>query len=150
MTYYTAYFHSLQSICMLNLNPVVVAVWKIFAGFHNFKCGSPKPGHVPVFWMLSKLLVVGAHTQFEVSSFSRFKDIGAGIWKIWASSAILDSTLSGFWQFRIFSGATESRLVKFECSLSTCGCVPNARNAGQNFALFDPLPKIVEGWWRDL
>jgi len=53
--------------------------------------------------MPSKLLfVVTAHTKFEVRSFSRSRDIGVCILKIWASSAILNSTLSGFWQFRSF------------------------------------------------
>jgi len=51
-------------------------------------------GYVPfslVFLHAVKLhLVVDAHTKFEVSSFSLFKDIGARILKIWASSAILD------------------------------------------------------------
>jgi len=42
------------------------------------------------------LLVVDAHTKFEVSSFSRSIDIGVRILKIWASSAISGSTLSGF------------------------------------------------------
>jgi len=89
---------------VLNLYPVVLADWKIFAGFCKFKSMSPKLGHVPfdlVFCMLSKLLIViGAHSKFEVSSFCRCRDIGVRILKTWASSAILDSTLSGFWQFQ--------------------------------------------------
>jgi len=45
--------------------------------------------------MPSKLfLVVDAHDKFEISSFSRSRDIGVRILKMWASS--VDSTLSGF------------------------------------------------------
>jgi len=74
--------------------------------------------------MPSKLLfVIDAHTIFEDSSFSYSKDIGVRILKIWASSAILDLTVSGFWQFCSFSGATEYQAVKFDRNLSTCGWV---------------------------
>jgi len=74
--------------------------------------------------MPSKLLfVVDAHTKFEVTSFSRSKDIGVRILKIWPSSAILDSILSGFSQIRSFPGATEYHRVKFEYNLSRCGWV---------------------------
>jgi len=45
--------------------------------------------------MSKAFLVVDAHTKFEVSSFSRLKDIGASILKMWASSTTLYSTLSG-------------------------------------------------------
>jgi len=38
--------------------------------------------------------------------------------KIWASSSILDSIISGFWQFCIFHEATEYHFVKFERNLS--------------------------------
>jgi len=74
--------------------------------------------------MPSKLhLVVDAHTKFEISSFSRSKDIGVRILKIWASSAILDSILGEFSRFRLFHGATEYHLMKYEHNPSTCGWV---------------------------
>jgi len=74
------------------------------------------------FCMTSNLLVVvDVHTKFKDSSFSRFMDIGVRILKVWASSAILDSTLNGFSQFRSFPEATEYHLVKLERNLSTCG-----------------------------
>jgi len=109
---------SLQSICMTNLNPVALAVRKIFTGVRKFKSRSPKLGYVIfdlIFCMPSKLLfVIYADTKFEVSSFSRSTDIGVCILKISVSSAILDSTLSDFGQFRSFPGATKYHLVKYE------------------------------------
>jgi len=48
----------------------------------------------------------------------RFKDIGVRILKIWASSAILDSILSEFSQFRLFHEATEYHLAKFERNMN--------------------------------
>jgi len=96
-------FHSLQSICMLNFNSVALAVREIFTGVRKFKYRSLKLGHVPsdlVFCMPSKLLlVIDALTKFEISMFSCSKDIRARILQIWASSAILDSTLGEFDNF---------------------------------------------------
>jgi len=59
------------------------------------------------------------HTKFEVSSFSCSKDIRAHILKLLVSSAILDSTISGFRQFGSFQSATEYHVV-FE---HICPCV---------------------------
>jgi len=87
--------------------------------------------------MPSKLfLVIDAHTKFEVSSFNHSRDIRVRILKICVSSAILDLTLSGFWQFHSFRGATEYHLVKFECNqpcaaeIEWCNCFSNCRTLG--------------------
>jgi len=71
---------------MLDLELIALVVREIFAGFRKYKFRSPKLSHVPfdlVFFMPSKLLiVVGAHTKFEVSSFCLSEDIEARILKI--------------------------------------------------------------------
>jgi len=83
------------------------------------------------------------HTIFEVSGFSCSRDIGVRILKIWASSAILDSTLSSFTQFRSFPGATEYHLVKFErnlpraAELKRCNCFSNCRTLGAPIGQMD-------------
>jgi len=79
------------------------------------------------FCMGSKLLlVVDAHIKFEVSSFSRSEDIGARILKIWASSAILDSTLSEFWQLCSCHGVICPRAAELE----RCNRFSNCRALG--------------------
>jgi len=124
-TFVLLIFRSLQSICKINLNPVALAIREIFTGVCKFKSRSPKLGHVFFYiafcTLQSKLLlVVDEHTKFDISSFSRSRDIRVRILRILASFAMSDSTLSGFWQFRSFSGATEYHLVKSERNLSTC------------------------------
>jgi len=118
-------FRSLQSIRMISLNSVAL---ERFTAVRKFKSRSPKLGHVPfdlVFCLPSKLLVVDAHTKFEISRFSCSKDIWDRMLKIWASFAILDSILGECWLFFVFQGATEYPLVKFERNLSQ-GLLRNA------------------------
>jgi len=67
------------------------------------------------------LFAVYLQAQFGAYSFSRSKDIGVRILKIWASFTILDLTLSGFSQFRSFPGATEYHVEKFVHNLSLYG-----------------------------
>jgi len=82
-TFVPLIFYSLQSIYVLNLKPIASAVREI-------------PFDL-VFCMPCKLhLMADAHTKFQVSSFSHSNDTAVGILNIWASFAILDSTLSGF------------------------------------------------------
>jgi len=123
-TFVLLIFHSLQPICVRNLNHVSLTVREIFTGVRKCKSRSPKLGRIPfdlVFCMPSKLLfVVDAYTKFEVFSFNRSRDIGVHILKILALSAILDSIFNGFWQLRSFHGTAEYHLVKFE---HTCGWV---------------------------
>jgi len=50
--------------------------------------------------------IVDAHTKFQVSSFSRSKDIRVRILKIWVLSVVLDLTESEFLKFRYLLEAT--------------------------------------------
>jgi len=57
-TFVLLIFYYLQSICVINLNPVVLAVREIFTGVCKFKSRSPKLGHVPFnvdFWHAVKI-----------------------------------------------------------------------------------------------
>jgi len=113
-------FYALQSIYVLHSNPIASAVWEIFTGSKSRSHKLDRTINRPSFCMPSKLHIAGdAHSIFEIFSFSRSKDIGLRILKIWASSAILDSTLSVFSQFCLFHAATEYHLVKSERNLST-------------------------------
>jgi len=100
--------------------------------------------------MTSKLiLVVDAYTKLEVSSFSHSRDIGVHMLKIWASSAILNLTLSGFTQFHGFPGATEyhfrtlgPQFGKQTSELGGPSCIGSAAEESPNIAL-QQLQKAV-------
>jgi len=85
---------------------------------------SPKLSHAPfdlVSCMPSKLLlVVDAHTKFEVSSFSCSKHIGP-VYKNLGVVRYLRFDIKRVLTIPHFRGATEYHLVKFERNLSKCG-----------------------------
>jgi len=77
-------FHSLQSICMINLNPVALTVREICTGVRKFKSRSPKLGHVPfdlAFACRQNYSSQSMHTKFEVDSFRHSRDIEVRIFK---------------------------------------------------------------------
>jgi len=80
----------------------------------SFKSGSKWPRLCPIvtYFCIAYFPLVATylHDKFEPCS----KDVEVCILKIWASSAILDSTFSRFWQFSSFPEATKYHFVKFE------------------------------------
>jgi len=103
-------------------------------GSENLKSRSRKLGQAPFDLVLAchpNYPSVDAHTKFKVYSFSRPIDIRIRMLKIWALSAILDSTRSGFSQFCLFHRATSIILLNLN-TIRPCVAELEQRNHFSN------------------